>query len=293
MAFKNTFMKTFGMTALKLKKVGPDGMVVVGLIGVTVATVLLCKKSGEASDILDEHKDRTDAIRENASDEKTRKKEMAKAYATTTKDFARTYGPAASLYILSCVSILKGHNIVRKRYASAVAAYKVLETSFDEYRERVKAAYGEDAERRILHDITKKDITVKEVQEDGTEKEKKVKGAEVAGMPSKYARFFDEGSPSWEKNPEYNLMFLMSQQNYLNERLQVRGYVFLNEVYRLLGIPETSEGQIVGWLKGNGDDFIDFGIHDLYREKNRDFVNGYENVILLDFNVDGIIFDKI
>ena len=293
MNIKNALTKTFGMTALKVRKVGPEFMVVGGIVGISVATYMLLKKADQASDILDEHKDRTDEIRDNASDEKTRKRQMAKAYAKTAKDFAKTYGPAVTLYAASCASILGGHNIVRKRYASAAAAYKVLETSFDEYRDRVKTAYGEEAERDIRHGVERKDITVTEVQEDGTEKEKKVKGAKVVSTPSKYAKFFDEGSPNWEKNPEYNLMFLKAQQNYVNDLLQIRGYVFLNEVYRLLGIPETSEGQLVGWVKGNGDDYIDFGIYDYYNEKHRDFVNGYENVVLLDFNVDGIIFDKI
>lgn len=293
MSIKNTLMKATGMTMLKARKVGPEVMVIGGIVGISVATYMLLKKSDQASDILDEHKDMAEEIRDNCSDEKARRKEMTKAYAKTAKKFVTTYGPAASLYVASCVSILGGHNIVRKRYASAAAAYKVLETSFDEYRERVKAAYGEEVDRNLKHGIVKKDISVIEVDEDGNEKEKKIKSANVIENPSKYAKFFDEGCPNWEKNPEYNLMFLKSQQNYVNELLQVRGYVFLNEVYRLLGIPETSEGQLVGWVLGNGDDYIDFGIYDLYNEKHRDFVNGYENVILLDFNVDGIIYDKI
>lgn len=293
MSIKNTFMKATGMTLLKAKKVAPELMIVTGLAGMTMAMVMIFKKADQASDILDEHKDMAEEIRDNAKDEKARRKEMTKAYAKTTKKFATTYGPAVGLYIASCASILGGHNIVRKRYASAVAAYKVLETSFDEYRERVREAYGEEVDRNLKHGITKKDISIIETDEKGNEKEKKIKGANVAESPSQYARFFDEGCPNWEKTPEYNLMFLKAQQNYVNELLQVRGFVFLNEVYRILGIPETSEGQLVGWVKGNGDDFIDFGIYDLFSQKHRDFVNGYENVILLDFNVDGIIFDKI
>ena len=50
---------------------------------------------------------------------------------------------------------------------------------------------------------------------------------------------------------------------------------------------------VVGWVLGNGDNCIDFGIWDSANEKARDFVNGREGAILLDFNVDGVIYDLI
>ena len=112
---------------------------------------------------------------------------------------------------------------------------------------------------------------------------------------SQYARFFDETSPYWYKNPEMNLFFLLAQQNHANEKLKARGYLFLNEVYDMLGMPRTKAGQIVGWVykenNTDGDNYVDFGI---YRtEQNAKFVNGFENSVLLDFNVDGPVFDKI
>ena len=75
--------------------------------------------------------------------------------------------------------------------------------------------------------------------------------------------------------------------------LHTKGHIFLNDVYEALGIPKTEAGQYVGWMLGNGNDYVDFGIYDMYKETNRDFVNGYEPVILLDFNVDGVISDKL
>ena len=69
----------------------------------------------------------------------------------------------------------------------------------------------------------------------------------------------------------------------------------MNEVYDMLGIPRTKAGQIVGWIYDeecpNGDNVIDFGIYES-NKATRDFVNGYERTILLDFNVDGPILDK-
>lgn len=111
---------------------------------------------------------------------------------------------------------------------------------------------------------------------------------------SYYARFFDEGCTGWTKDSEFNLIFLKQQQNYANELLRKKGHLFLNEVYDMLGIPRTKAGQMVGWIYNEknpiGDNFVDFGINNA---RNKDFVNGYERIILLDFNVDGEILDLI
>ena len=89
-------------------------------------------------------------------------------------------------------------------------------------------------------------------------------------------------------------MFLKQQQVYATDMLKQRGHLFLNDVYDMLGILHSQEGAVVGWIYDEenpiGDNYVDFGIYD---ERNADFVNGYERSILLDFNVDGYILDKI
>ena len=135
--------------------------------------------------------------------------------------------------------------------------------------------------------------------EDGNEKtEKAIVSAMDPNDPStysEYARFFDDGCKGWTKDPELNLLFLRRQQDAATDLLRSRGYLTLNEVYRMLGMQTTKAGVIVGWVYDKdhpvGDNYVDFGIYDINRPKNRDFVNGYERVILLDFNVDGNIYD--
>ena len=93
------------------------------------------------------------------------------------------------------------------------------------------------------------------------------------------------------------LSFLRAQQTYFNELLQARGHVFLNEVYDALGLPRTKAGAIVGWVYDSdtpvGDNYISFEMCEANKEKVRNFINGVEPTILLDFNVDGIILDLI
>ena len=109
-----------------------------------------------------------------------------------------------------------------------------------------------------------------------------------------YARFFNGSCPAWTKNPDMNMMYLMTQRQYATDMLKLKGHLFLNEVYDMLGMTRTKEGQVVGWVYDPdnpiGDNYVDFGIFEDY---NQDFVNGYETTALLDFNVDGNILDRI
>lgn len=114
---------------------------------------------------------------------------------------------------------------------------------------------------------------------------------------SRLARCFDKRNSEWRKDAEYNLKFLMVQQDKANYLLKDKGYLFLNEVYKMLGFPETWFGQIVGWIYDPKNPIrnnkVDFGIHDVYNKRHRAFVNGYERNIIIDFNVDGCISNNI
>lgn len=111
---------------------------------------------------------------------------------------------------------------------------------------------------------------------------------------SQYAKIFDDSCVGWTKDSEYNMLFLKSQQDYCNDKLKSKGHLFLNEVYDILGFPRTKEGAVVGWVYDEknpiGDNFVDFGLFD---ESNNDFINGFKNTAILDFNVDGDILNYV
>lgn len=298
-----------GRAGLRLKKYSPEILVVVGVVGVVSSAVMACKATTKAGDILEEAREKLDNIHEAEELGKVRdvdytledaKKDTTIVYIQTGLKFAKLYGPSVILGALSITSILASNNILRKRNVALGAAYAAIDKSFKEYRGRVVERFGDAVDRELKYNIKAQKIDDIEVDPE-TGKEKKVKktinvvGSDLECSP--YAKFFDEGSEYYEKDPERNLFFLRAEQNYANDRLRARGYLTLNEVYERLGIPTTKAGQIVGWVydldKPNGDNYVDFGIYDIYREKNRDFVNGYERSILLDFNVDGDILDLI
>lgn len=303
----NNFSRTFHKTSLQLKKHSPEILVVAGVIGTVASAVMACKATTKVNDILEETKTKVNQVHEVLADEsipeekysqEDSKKDLAIIYVQTGMKFAKLYGPSIALGALSLTSIIASHNILRKRNIALAAAYTAVDKSFKGYRNRVVERFGEEMDKELRYNIKAKQIEETVVDENG--EEKSVTKTVVEGDPSiysDYARCFDDGCAGWTKDSELNLYFLKRQQDYANERLKAKGYLFLNDVYESLGIPKTKAGQIVGWIydekNPNGDNYVDFGIYNIHDEKARDFVNGYERSIWLDFNVDGNILDLI
>ena len=291
----------------KIKKASPEIMVVAGVVGVVTSTVMACKATTKVNDILEETRKQVDDVHNVldsdviSADEYTNddaKKDLAIIYTQTGVKLIKLYAPSVLVGALSITGILASHKILKKRNVALTAAYATIDRSFKEYRGRVVERFGKELDRELRYNIKAQEIEEKTVDKDGNETiEKKTVSVVDPNMYSDYARIFDNGSMGWTKDPEYNLMFLKLQQNQANDRLRAQGYLFLNDVYDMLGIPRTKAGQIVGWIYDEdnpvGDNFVDFGIYDIYNEKACDFVNGRERSIVLDFNVDGNILDMI
>ena len=300
----NSATKTFHRVGFQIKKHSPEILLVTGITGIVTSAVMACKATTKVDAIIEESKKSIDMIHEgmeagNICDveytEEDGKKDLAIVYIQTGVKFAKLYGPSVLLGLTSIGCILASNNIIHKRNVALSAAYTAIDRSFKGYRSRVIERFGESMDRELRYNIKTQEVKETVVDEE-TGKKKTVKSTVSIVDPntySDYARFFDEYCAGWTKDAEYNLMFLRQQQNYANELLKSRGHLFLNEVYDMLGIDRTKAGNIVGWVYDEkhpvGDNFVDFGIYVLDNEKARDFVNGRERSILLDFNVDGDI----
>lgn len=300
----NGMTRTFNKFGFQLKKHSPEILMAVGVVGTVASTVMACKATLKLNDVLDESKNIIEKIHEVSEDEDMKdkyteddaKKDLTITYIQTGVKVAKLYAPAVILGTLSLTAILASNNILRKRNVALAAAYATIDRSFKDYRSRVVERFGKELDKELRYNIKAKEIEETVVDENGKEKTvKKTVNVSDPNEYSDYARFFDESCAGWNKTPEYNLMFLKQQQAHANRLLQQNGYLFLNEVYEMIGLPKTKAGQVVGWVYDEknpiGDNFVDFGIYDIYNEKARDFVNGYERSILLDFNVDGNVWE--
>ena len=288
-----------------VKKHSPEILIVTGVAGVIASAVMACKATTKIGKVADDHKKQINEVHDSLErgytksgetyNEEDSKKDLTIIYAQTCLKYAKLYAPAVILGTLSLTAIVSSNNILRKRNVALAAAYTAVDKSFKEYRGRVVERFGKDLDRELRYNIKAKEIEETVVDENGEEKKVK-KTIEVAdpNSYSDYAKIFDESCVGWTKSPEYNLMFLKQQQAHANRLLQQNGILFLNDVYEMLGFQKTQAGQVVGWIYDEehpiGDNFVDFGIYNLYSEKARDFVNGYERSIVLDFNVDGNVW---
>lgn len=302
---KTEIMKSVnGVTSkavMKLKKHSPEILVVAGIAGTVVSAVLACKATTKVAEILDETKGTLDTIHDgmdtgaiNGQEYTTEdgKKDTVVVYAQTGMKLAKLYGPAIILGTLSITSILASNNILRKRNVALGAAYAAIDKSFKEYRGRVIERFGEQVDTELKYGIKAKKFEEIEVDPE-TGKEKKVKKTVMVADPnlqSDYAVYFDSKSRNYETNPDYNRMFLKAQQAFANDKLQTRGHLFLNEVLDDLDLPRTPAGQIIGWTKDGPDGYVNFRIVEVERETED---GRHEPALLLDFNVEGNIWEKM
>lgn len=302
--------RNFNKFGLKVRKASPEILIVAGAVGVVASAVMACKATLKLDEVLEEPKEKIEKIHECLNNEvfmssskyteEDGKKDLLTVYVQGGMQVAKLYAPSVILGTLSLGAILTSHHILRSRNIALAAAYATIERGFKDYRGRVVERFGKRVDYELKNNIKAMEIEKVETDEEGNEKVIK-ESQDVVQAPSEkyseYARFFDIGNPNWQKDATLNLAFLRNVEKYMNDRLRTKGHVFLNEVYDALGIPRTKEGQIVGWIysKDNpvGDNYIDFGIYDVYKPATADFVNGYERSILLDFNLDGNIWELI
>lgn len=204
-------------------------------------------------------------------------------YTRMTTKLAKLYAPALILGAASIVSLATGHGIMLKRNASLAAAYAAIDQAFKTYKKKVESKFGKDAVIDALISTTEEDLTKDELTMEAI--------AAVDGV-SPYGVIFDETNNNWSADEDLSMLHLKCQQQYANDILQTRGHIFLNEVYKMLGFPHTPAGAVTGWVKGNGDDFVDFNIFEGTFE-GEDEKGRTVTKWALDFNVDGVMYDKI
>ena len=308
--------RAFHNVGFQIKKHSPEILVVAGVVGTVASAVMACKATTKLHDVLDESKEKIDMFHKGVEDGKVKSevdgeivvvdytqedctRDIAVTYTQTGLKLAKLYGPAIALGAVSITSILVGHNILRKRNLALAAAYTAVDNGFKQYRGRVVERLGEKMDKELLYNIKAKEVEETVVDEKGKEKtvKKTIEVADPNAGMSPYTICFDETCAGWQRDAEANKFFLHQQQDWANEKLKAQGYLFLNDVYKMIGAKQTKAGQVVGWVYDEknpiGDNFVDFGVYNIYSEASRNFVNGLEKSIWLSFNVDGDILNYL
>lgn len=297
----NSVTRFAGRTNLIVKKNSPEILMGCGVVSFVGTVVLASRATLKCSAVLDAHREMMDEIHEAEELDESyaannAMQDKVTAVAKTAGNFIKVYAPTVAVGTLSLSCFLAAYKIMRVRYLGVVAAYNAVSTAFEAYRKRVVEEEGIDADQHYMYGTERRCLPVvdekgkktgEEIVEYNTDKK------DVPVGPNSFARFFDESNPNWDHNYNFTMMFLRAQESICNDILHQRGHIFLNEVYDALGFDHTPEGAVVGWLSDGDDGYVDFGLYDQDNEGVRRFVNGQDNCILLNFNHDGVIFEKI
>lgn len=276
-----------GRAGLVLSKHAPTILTAAGTVGFIGTTVLASKATLKVEETLAEETALLVKVHEAHEDGKLTDKDATRdkviLYTRMTTKLAKLYAPALILGAASIASLITGHGIMLKRNASLAAAYAAVDQAFKTYKKKVESKFGKDA---VL------DAIVSVADEDLTKDEMTLEAISAVDGVSPYGVIFDDENINWSADEDLSMLHLKCQQQYANDILQTRGHIFLNEVYKMLGFPHTPAGAVTGWVKGNGDDFVDFNIFEGTFE-GEDKKGRTVTKWALDFNVDGVMYDKI
>ena len=306
-------------TTFKLKKASPTIMIVGAAIGGVTAAVLACKATIKAQDILNEHNTAVKTIHTTKEQieqgviqldegesytEKDFKNDITTTYVQTGLKLAKVYAPAVTLGAVSLGCMFGSHHIMSKRNASLTAAYIALDKAFAEYKSRVSNRFGSRVQEELEHNIKAVELESKSTNEQGVEETIKEYKDIAMQHTSPYTCIFDETVDTWQPDNMMNRNYLFLMEQSANKRLRIQGHLFLNDVLASLGTNggvtlKTPEGQIVGWIYDPNDptrqSHVDFGVTNYVEgdEALNSFINGGERSVMLRFNCDGPIIDKI
>nr|DAF07616.1 MAG TPA: hypothetical protein [Caudoviricetes sp.] len=276
-----------GRAGLVLSKHAPTILTAAGTVGFIGTTVLASKATLKVEETIAEEASLLVKVHEAHEDGKLTDKDATRdkviLYTRITTKLGKLYAPALILGAASIASLVTGHGIMLKRNASLAAAYAAVDQAFKTYKKKVEAKFGKDA---VI------DALIANTEDEISDNELTLEAIAAVDKVSPYGVIFDDDNINWSADEDLSMLHLKCQQQYANDILQTRGHIFLNEVYKMLGFPHTPAGAVTGWVKGNGDDFVDFNIFEGTFEgedKNGRTVTKWA----LDFNVDGVMYDKI
>lgn len=296
-----TLRKSFKKAQLTVRKHSPEILMVAGVIGTVAGAVMACKETLELEDVLDECKQEKMELEEQYAmceeySEDALKKDQVKLTIKQVAKIVKLYAPSVIMEATSIGVIFASNDIMRKRNASMAAAYATLNSMYKRYRQNVIESYGEEVDKDMRFGVKHEKVT--EIDEDGNKVKVDARIVDLDNTAlaiSDYSRFFQMGCKGFdESSGRYNILYLKGIQAMFNNKLIADGYVMLNDVYRELGFDTIPEGWSIGWVYDEanpiGDNYIDFGLYEA-RNKNQRAVNDWEPVILMDFNVDGNLYE--
>jgi hypothetical protein len=84
---------------------------------------------------------------------------------------------------------------------------------------------------------------------------------------------FDEKSSFWSDNRDYNLLFIRTQEMYINDIIRYRGYIYLNQICEILGVEWNTEEENLCVIKDSDSRVTFIESETFYQPNNSLLVN--------------------
>lgn len=294
--------RTMKNAELHLKEAAPDIMLIAGVVLSAASIVVFCKKTKKAEPIVESYKNNVDSITDDHDHDLCDDKEYRKVVIGETMKAAGALGKVYWLPTLmwgaSTGLIIGSHHILKDRAVTYAAIASGLGMELRNLHQRIIEKYGEEIDKELTYGEFK-EVETKRIDEETGEEvvEKSMMPAfKILGGPSVFARFFDEGCSGFRNDSEYNKAWLLTCESEINNvwRSMKKGEALLiNDIYDKCGMTRTDLGGITGYVKGDplAPDYISLGIFNNYSQGQRDAVNGYNTVFLIDPTTPTIVYN--
>lgn len=224
-ALRKTLYKAKGFIGRKT----PTILTCIGAVGVVGTAVMTAKATTKANLILEQAK-----VEKGEELTKLEKVNVA----------LPVYIPTIMVGAATITCIFGANTLNKRKQASLVSAYGLLDKSYKEYRKKVDEYYGEGSDEEIVEEIAKDKYEVNPVTATGDE-----------------VLFYDEYSKQFFRATKTKVS---EAKYFLNRDLTLRDYAYLNEYYEYLGLDEIEGGWSLGWSVGACMDmywqpWVDFG----------------------------------
>ena len=154
MDIKDKLTKAFYKSEFWCKKSAPDICIICGVVGITLATVMACKATTKAKDILEDRERSLNDMDECLAatldyDDDDYKNDKKITNVHTAMSFAKLYAPSVGLWLVSLGCIVESHNILKKRNVALAAAYSTMDSTFRFYRKNVVDRFGDKVDKEM------------------------------------------------------------------------------------------------------------------------------------------------
>lgn len=209
-----------------VSKRSPEILTGIGIVGLVSTTVLAVRATPKALELIEEEKAKTDADALKPVD--------------VVKVAWKPYVPAAITGVVSIGCIVGASSVSARRQAALYSAYKLSETAFADYKEKVVETIGEKKEKVVRDKIAK----------DRLEKSPVTK-SEVIMTGAGESLFYDPISDRYFKSDLETIRKIINDLNYAMS-YGSEMYVSLSQLYDELGLKHTSISDNIGWNISNG-----------------------------------------